>query len=247
MSLSNPKMVNPAQKFIEFKGDKGIFQYYDKTLPEPKNVELVMPFFFIVLDELSTISGYSEKLGTSFYSNEIHSLSEEILKVKTFKVGFSVTGKYADIKNELIANGAKFAKSVYVMLITGKDSFELAHFKLTGAAFGAWLEKKFSVQDFGITVKETIQGKKGAVKFQMPVFERVNISKDMKNLWNTAIEMDKRLQVYLKAYKAGQLEKMEVHEVVENQPEEVIVNEENKSIRDGYKYEDVSDVLDLPF
>ena len=111
----------------------------------------------------------------------------------------------------------------------------------------AWLEKKFSVQDFGVQVKETVQGQKGAVKFQMPLFERVNISKDKKNLWDAAIEMDKKLQVYLKAYKAGQLEKMEVQEVVENQIEEIADNNENKSIRDGYKYEDVSGVTDLPF
>ncbi len=34
MSISNPKIENPCQKFIEFKGDKGQFFYYDKELEE---------------------------------------------------------------------------------------------------------------------------------------------------------------------------------------------------------------------
>ena len=247
MSLSNPKMINPATKFIEFKGDKGIFQYYDKSLDEPKNVELQMPFFFIVLDELSTISGYSEKLETSFYSNEVHSLSEDTLKVKTFKGGFTAVGKYSEIKDNLIANGAKFAKSVYAMLVIDAKTFELVHFKFTGAAFGSWIEKKFNVQDFGVQVKETKQGKKGSVKFQMPVFERVNISKDKKLIWDSAIEMDKKLQVYIKAYKAGQLEKMDVQDVVENQTDDNWPMGNNKPEKKDKEFEDISDVQDLPF
>jgi hypothetical protein len=104
MSLSSPKLVNPAQKFIEFKGDTGQFQYFDKSLGEKgENVVLKQPFFFIVLDELSTISGYSDKLGSGFYSNEVHSLNDEILKVKSFKGGFSTTGKYKDIKDGILA------------------------------------------------------------------------------------------------------------------------------------------------
>jgi hypothetical protein len=240
MSLSNPKMTNPATKFVEFKGDKGIFQYYDKTLDEPKNVELTMPFFFIVLDELSTISGYSDRYESAFYSNEVHSLSDEILKVKSFKGGFSVTGKYADIKNELFAAGAKFAKSIYAMLIKSNTEFELIHFKLTGAAFGAWIEKKFNTQQYGITVKSIAEGQKGAVKYKMPVFDKVNIPKEKIMLWETAIEMDRQLQVYLKAYKAGQIENMEIKEISENQIEVQPTKAVSQSLSD-------MPVDDLPF
>lgn len=243
MSLSNPKQTNPAQKFIEFKGDKGIFQYWDKTKGENgENVQLTMPFYFMVLDELSTISGYSDKYESSFYSNEVHSLQDEILKVKSFKGGFAVTGLYKDIKNELIASGAKFAKSVYAMLIKGKEDYELVHFKFTGAAFSAWLDKKFSIQQFGVTVKGTVSGKKGSVKFEMPVFEKFNIKQ---NVLDAAISMDKQLQLYLKDYKAGQLEKMEQQVVAENQIE--AEKPETAFEKPGNYAKSVSDVDDLPF
>ena len=55
MSLSEPKLTNPASKFIEFKGDVGEFHYYDKVMEQ--RVQLQMPLYFIVLDELSAIKG----------------------------------------------------------------------------------------------------------------------------------------------------------------------------------------------
>jgi hypothetical protein len=252
MSYSNPKQTNPATKFIEFKGDKGIFQFYNKELEEPKNVELPMPLYFVVLDELSTISGYSNKLECSFYSNEVHSLTDEVLKVKSFKGGFNVTGKYKDIRDTLVANGAKFTKSVYAMLITGKDQFELVHFKFSGASFASWLEKKFNTQEFGVQVKSTKQEKHGSVVYNVPVFEKLLIPKDRMLIHNTATEMDKKLQIYLKAYKAGQLENMEMQEISENQIDESAstkTGEFDMQKHFGSKNENapVDDVSDLPF
>ena len=243
MSLSNPRMVNPATKFIEYKGEQGIFQFYDKNLEEPKNVTIDMPLFFIVLDELSTISGYSDSLQSNFYSNEVHSLTDEILKVKSFKGGFSVTGKYKDIKNEIMAAGAKFTRSVYAMLITGKDTFELVHFKFVGSSFKGWLEKTFNIQEFGVQVKTTYQDKKGKTVFQVPVFEKVKIEKERKNIWDAALEMDKRLQEYLKIYKSVQLEKMETQEVVSNQVEE---KEDNWPIGSAKKKANLQHPADMP-
>jgi hypothetical protein len=245
MSLSNPKAVNPAAKFIEFKGDTGTFQFYDKSLEEPKNVTLDMPLFFIVLDELSTITGWSEKLESNIYSNEVHSLTDEILKVKSFKGGFTATGKYRDIKDSIVANGGKFTKSVYAMLITGKDSFELVHFKIVGSSFQGWLEKTFNTQAFGVQVKSTYQTKKGKTVYQVPVFEKVNIPKDKQNIWDAALEMDKNLQIYLKAYKAGQLEKMEVQEVVENQQDDNWPMGNKEKANSQRQQEEPTD--DLPF
>ncbi len=211
MSLSNPKLQNPATKFIEFKGDKGIFQYFDKEKGEKgETIEFKMPFYFIVLDELSTITGFNEKNQCGIYSNEVHSLSDEILKVKTFQGGISIVGKYADIKNDIKAIGGKFAKSIYAMLL-GKPN-EFVHFKFSGAAFGSWLDKKINLQTSAILVNETAMGEKGAVKYVYPIFKQSIIPQNKKYVWDAALEMDKQLQKYLISYKNQQIEKTVVVE-----------------------------------
>jgi hypothetical protein len=222
MSLSNPKLQNPAKKFIEFKGDKGTFQYFDKELGEKgETVEFKMPFYFIVLDELSTITGYNEKNECGIYSNEIHSLNDEIFKVKTFKGGISIVGKYADIKNDIKAIGGKFTKSIYAMLL-GKPN-EFVHFKFSGSAFGSWLEKKIDLQKAAILVNETAQGEKGTVKFIYPLFKQAVIPTTKQYIWDAALEMDKQLQKYLISYKNNQIEKTVVvdenSQVIENESE----------------------------
>jgi hypothetical protein len=54
MSKSNPKIENPCKKFIDYKGDKGQFFFYDKDKEE--QIEISIPIYFVVLDELSTIN-----------------------------------------------------------------------------------------------------------------------------------------------------------------------------------------------
>jgi hypothetical protein len=217
MSLSNPKLENPCKKFFEFKGDKGIFQYYDKETE--KSIELSIPFYFIVLDELSTITGFNDENQSGIYSNEVHNITEEILRVKTFKGGISITGKYAEIKNDIKAIGGKFTKSVYAMLIK-KDENEFVHFKFSGSSFAAWLEKKIDTQKFGIKVCEFKTGTKGKVTYLFPFFEKAVIGEQRKNIWSDALEMDKILQKYLTSYKTQQIEVIEVkQEAKEEQPD----------------------------
>ena len=56
MSTSNRRSAfaapasNPATKFIEWKSNDKCFNYYDKEAQ--KNVEIPLPFKFLVLDEL---------------------------------------------------------------------------------------------------------------------------------------------------------------------------------------------------
>ena len=102
MSLSNPTVSqNPASKYIEYKGDSGKWFYFDKTKGENgENVELHPPLYFIVLDELATIKGWSDQYESGIYSNEVHHINET-LRVKSFKGGLSIVGKYPDIKFEV--------------------------------------------------------------------------------------------------------------------------------------------------
>lgn len=210
MSKSNPKLTNPASKFIEFAGDQGEFHYYDRDLE--KKVPVPMPIYFVVLDELSTISGFNDKHQSKIYSNEVKFIGKDILNVRSFKGGISIKGIYGDIKGSIIIEGGKYTKSIYAMWIKGKNDYELVNFQLKGASLAGtgensragWMNKSFDIEKYGVCVKETDHGTKGKTKYQSPVFNKFNLTPDV-NL--ASIEMDKKLQVYLNTYLNQKIEK----------------------------------------
>ena len=249
MSYSNPRITNPATKFIEFKGDTGEFFYYDKD--KEQKIQLKMPLYFIVLDELSTITGFNNRLGCGIYSNEIRNIKDEVLNVRSFKGGLSIIGKYQDIKDKITSNGGKFCKSVYAMLITGKNQYELVNFKFHGASFGGvesgrsgWMQKKVNTEKYGVCVKECEQGQTGSIHYMAPIFEGLNINSS----YDTAARnMDKELQKFLSYYFSQQVEK-EVSELEPLEPEVIDENDPaGMGTFDKKEKMDVSDVTDLPF
>jgi len=244
MSYSNPTLKNPAKKFIQFNGGKGHFYYYDKEKEE--NIILDLPLYFIVLDELNTIKGYSEQNKSGIYSNEVHFL-DEILRVRTFKGNLSITGKYENIKHEIKASGGKFAKSVYVA--TKFDELELCNFMFSGTSFSQWLDirKKFDQTKHCIKISGTIEGKKGSIDYLMPVFEIVALPEKVAK---KAYDMDIELQKYLKTYKAQKedeiMEDVEaINEAFDNasiDPEDLLPEPDIKPKEDVQPEDD-----DLPF
>jgi hypothetical protein len=195
MSKSQPVTTNPCNKWIEFSGDSGTFSYYDKE--KDKKFALEMPVYFAVCDELATITGFNKKHECGVYSNEVRSTKNEILRVKTFKGGESVTGLYADIRDNIVALGGKFTKSIYALLIHEDLSYEFVNFKFRGAAFSSWMEKKFNPEKFIVGVTETVEEMNGKTKYQVPVFKPFKMSPEIDA---AAIEQDKILQEYLKEY-----------------------------------------------
>jgi hypothetical protein len=218
MSFSEPKIQNPATKFIDFKD--GQFQYFDKETE--KNVIIDLPIYFIVLDELSTISGFCEKHNCGIYSNEVQRISDEVLKVKTFKGGESITGLYKDISDEVKVLGGKFTKSVYALLINEDQSTEFVNFKFRGAAFSGWLDKKFNPEKSAVGIMETYEATKGKTVYQVPVFKPFKLTPE---LTAQAIDADKSLQTYLKSYKAQQVEK-ELAKTEDPEPEPIKANDQ---------------------
>lgn len=244
MSISSPKLKNPAAKFIEFKGDRGAFCYYDKELE--KQVEMNLPMRFIVLDQLNTIVGFNESEKSGIFSNEVHSLTDEVLSVRFFKGGTLAKGTYENIRDKVIANGGKFCKVVYALL--KGEELELVAFKFSGAAFGAWLEfsKKVDLTSKGVQVcDEFVDGKKGSVKYKLPVFKPLVLPGEY---IQKAIEMDLELQEYFQAYKSQQREAIsqdvEVSEVkeVKETPKETPAEEVKFGDED-----DLNNGEDLPF
>jgi len=220
MSFSEPKLQNPATKFIEFRDGK--LQYYDKDAEENKIIDL--PVYFVVLDELSTISGYCEKTKSGIYSNEVHRITDEVLNVRTFKGGEQIMGLYKDISDAIARIGGKFTKSVYALLINQQGGEnELVNFKFRGAAFSAWLDKKFNPEKSAVGLVETFEATKGKTVYQVPVFKSFRLNPE---LITQSTETDKKLQVYLRNYKANQAEK-------EKAPEPEIETIETEVITDG--------------
>lgn len=189
---------NPATKFIEWKSNDKCFNYYDKEAQ--KNVEIPLPFKFLVLDELHTIKGWNDASSSNIYSNEVKFISKEIMTVKPFKGNEIAKGYYKDIKDKVFAAGGHYTKSIYVMLEDGS----LANISLKGSGVQKWgdftQKTRNRLADEWVTVAKAEDGKKGSVEFSTPSFSFANsISDEEANMADEAFNV---LESYLKTYLA---------------------------------------------
>lgn len=199
MSLSNPTAKNPAHRFMQWRGGEeggGRLTWYDKE--NQQEVEVALPFSFIVLDELQTLSGFNDSQQSGYWSNEVRN-SQGILVART-KQGIQARGTYQIIK-EMGLNGLKFAQSVYVAF-KDEDTEELVigNIKMTGAAMSAWIDfkKKFDVSQCAVYITdEPKRAKKGRNIYFVPVFEGQNLNDATKQ---AAVKLDEDLQRYLNTY-----------------------------------------------
>ena len=204
---------NPAKMFIEWKSNSKCFEYYDKEKKE--KVQIQLPFKFLVLDELHTVSGWNDASGSGIYSNEVKYISKEVMTVKPFKGNEIAKGLYKDIKDKIVAAGGHYVKSIYVMLEDGT----LANLQLKGSAVQQWgvftQKSRSRLTDEWIEVKDTVDGKKGAVKFSMPNFGfKASLSESEAEM---ADEVFNVLEAYLTTYlKAAEPEINEIEVEVED-------------------------------
>jgi hypothetical protein len=204
MSTSNRRQAfaqpqtNPATKFIEWKSNDKCFNYYDKEAQ--KNVEIPLPFKFLVLDELHCIKGWNDASSSNIYSNEVKFISKEVMTVKPFKGNEIAKGYYKDIKDKVVAAGGHYTKSIYVMLEDGS----LANISLKGSGVQKWgdftQKTRNRLADEWVTVAKAEDGKKGAVKFSTPSFSFANSISDEEAIM--ADDAFNILESYLKTYLA---------------------------------------------
>lgn len=215
---NNVEIKNPADKFFEWKGEGG-FKYFDKSKGEKgENVNITLPFHFLVLDCLSTIKGFSDADQSGYWSNEVRDLKTENFTVRN-KKGICAKGLYEAVINDRRINGAKYCQSVYIGYLDGTE-LRLGNLQLTGAALGAWIDfrKKNKVYEGAIKVAKWLDCKKGKTDYTTPVFEMIAVKPETDE---KAKELDKELQKYLTLYFAKNKEQVEVvHEadVVDEQP-----------------------------
>jgi hypothetical protein len=204
-ALGGETAKNPATKFLNWKSNDQNFSYYDKEKGE--NVSVHLPFKFLVLKQLQSVKGWSDALSGSIISNEVEFVgTQEINAVcyhKNLKGEATKTtiakGLYSNIKDAVVSAGAKYHKSIYIMLEDGS----LANIQLKGASVKEWGDffnkNKSRLTDEWVVVESVKAGKKGAVKFWTPEFElhRVLTEIEVEQADTAFDELDAYLQVYL--------------------------------------------------
>lgn len=210
MSLSNPRLKNPASKFISWSGSKGKFFYYDPEKGEKgENVFFDKPIYVVPLDEMATIKGFHDKSQSGIYSNEVKNTTKEILIVKAFKGGTIASGLYQDIKGKL--EGGDYAKSVYCALINivqDGTELELVNLSLHGSSIGPWIDAKINIDSGNVIVlsPSTEPLKKGSTTYFAPKIVKSKIRAD---ILERCKQMDIDLQNYLKGYLSKPVEQIE--------------------------------------
>jgi hypothetical protein len=201
---------NPANKFLSWKSNDKCFSYYDKDIEdkEKANVKIQLPFKFLFLDQLQSVKGWSDALSGQIISNEVKTVSDQELTAvcyhKNVKGESTKTtiakGLYKDIKDAVVSAGAKYHKSIYVMLEDGT----LANIQFKGACVKEWGDffnrSKKRLADEWVIVKKVNDGKKGAVNFTTPNFEFERSLTEDESLQADEVfdELDAYLQAYLK-------------------------------------------------
>jgi hypothetical protein len=174
---------SPVAKYVTWSSNDKCFSYYDKEKKE--NVLLKLPIRIIHFRDFASVKGFHDASQSSIYSNEVSSVKNEQLIVRSFKGGELIKGLYADIKLRLKEIGGKYNMSMYAML-----NGELVNLSIGGAILQHWSD--FSKDNRGkflanyINVDSALELKKGSVKYSVPVF-KLGEAIDSK----TSIEADK--------------------------------------------------------
>lgn len=197
MSRSTPTLTNPARHFFEWAGSKGELAYWDKE--KSTRVPIKLPFEFLVLDELATITGYDKQAQSGFWSNEVRSVRKEEFTVRN-KNGVRYQGPYKDYERDIVLmpKGASYAQSVYIAY-KEQGEWVIGNIKMSGSARSAWFDfsKAHKVQNGKVIMTRGDQQEAQTGPFFPPVFTYTNASPEEDT---QAITLDKTLQVYLGQY-----------------------------------------------
>lgn len=216
MSRSNNENqnTNPAKRWFKWSGKDGSIKYWDKEKEE--NVPVKLPFQFLLLDQLTTITGFNEAEDKGIYSNEVRLTNSEKLNVRCGKNTIEI-GLYSDIKDAVKAKGGKFAQSCYIAFKDDNGNLEIGNFLMSGSALSGGehkIDKKEKIKldgwmDFFNANKKTIyEGaikmeleprvcQKGSNEYRIPKFSLIETSEQTNEI---AKALDADLQTYLNEY-----------------------------------------------
>lgn len=198
MSRSNQtELTTPCTRFLQWAGGEGKLRYYDKSTKS--NFWVDLPFAFLVLDRLHTVTGFSDQLQTGYWSNEVRDVSHDALTVRTSN-GIVAQGVWKQLP--AIA-GLKYAQSIYIAYKDESGNLQIGNIKASGAFVSAWIEfsKRRNIYDGAIVITGAEEARKGATKYFVPVFAAKAVSAESDA---AAKALDVELQNYLAAYLSRQ-------------------------------------------
>lgn len=244
MSRSNPhkSAPNPASRWFEWNGEKGAVRYYDKDAKA--NVDVPLPFTFLLLDQLGSVRGWDDASQSGIYSNLVKDTRKDVLVVKSFKGGTLAEGRYKAIKDRVNAQGGRFNANCYVAYKNG-DGLKIGVVQFKGAALRVWMDfSKQARNDLyskAVTIHDTVEGKKGRVVFFAPAMKLANVSAETQA---AAEALDKTLQAWLTEYLARN-----TREQAERQGEHVRDEDMVQHVDEAPQYDDPTPITDddIPF
>jgi hypothetical protein len=177
----NKSVKSPNEKFIEFRGGK--FVYWDKEKKE--NIEVKMPIRLLSIDHMIGVSGGIEDDDGNFHkvSSNIAAHLGKTLSVRKDNAVIA-RGVWKNISDTVRAAGGRY--TVYEYCLMGE---ELVALKMVGATLKAFFDKSGSGDV--ITVSKTIDKKKGANKYKVPVFVMEELTEEDKKLLDESPEVQK--------------------------------------------------------
>ena len=200
MSRSNPHVnaPNPAVRWFEWNGEHGKVRFYDKDAKQ--NIDMPLPFTFLLLDELGSVRGWHDASSSGIYSNEVRDTRADILVVKAFKGGTLAEGLYKEIKDRVNTVGGQFVANCYIAF-KQNGGLAIGSLRFKGAALGAWMEfrkaQRSELYEAAVNITGYSEGKKGRITFRVPAFELKPVSDDTNR---QALGLDKTLQAWLEGY-----------------------------------------------
>jgi hypothetical protein len=246
---NNTEIISPCQRFYSWSGDKGVIQYFDKSKGEKgENVDVKLPFTFLVLDRLHTIRGFNDAAKSGFWSNEVRDLKAEPFTVRN-KNGVVGTGLYSNLA-PILNQGAAYCQSIYIAVKEG-GKLVLCNLQGKGSFLSEWfnLTKGKDIYKYAVTISGATYAKKGKTEYFTPNFKlNPTITAETEA---EAIELDKVLQEYLTGYfkrnNSQQKESVKEGEVVISQNGHTQDIDELNTVlsNDGANVTEVLD--DLPF
>lgn len=215
MSRSNPSEAtqNPSTRWIEWSGERGQFEYYDKI--EKKTISLGDKLQFLLLETMFSVTGYHKPSNSGIYSNEVKDTRKDQLVVKSFRGGPLAEGFYGDIKEAVGSKGGKFTSKLYIGYKDGPD-LKIGCLSLSGAALSIWMEfskaNRQDIETHAVQFSGHEERVNGRVTYCIPA--KISLLKVSDEANEAAIALDRDiLQPYLNAYlKKNRSEHLEAQE-----------------------------------
>ena len=172
------KAKSPVKYWLSWKGDSGVFQYWDGE----KNVE-VNSLEMLVLDRRSTVTGWSDAQNGRIFANAVKSLKEELnVRAKNATIA---KGTWETIKEEVNKSGGNFTVNLYALArFDGSQEFEPVCVQLDKSCLKSWTDftnenKIWEIYKGLVSVKAGEEQKKGKVRFFVAEFKLNEADEDM--------------------------------------------------------------------